>query len=196
MIGGGDDAADALGLDRGRQVGVGLVDHERAGEGGVEAGHADDRGLVAELAEQAVGRALQRGAGDDRGHGDDVGRGGPSTASRTPGTASTGPIDTIGLDGAITTRSAAARASSTPGAGRAASAPSKRTADDRHGVVALHEVLLEADLASPRRRPASTHGPRARSSVTGSRRRLEAPRRGDLGGDLGQRGALGRRWVR
>ena len=65
-------AAHALGLDRGRVVGVGLVDHERGRERRVEAGDADHRRLVAELAQQPVGRALQRGAGDDRRDGDDV----------------------------------------------------------------------------------------------------------------------------
>ena len=49
-----------------------------------------------------------------------------ATAARIPGTARIGSIEMNGLDGAITTTSAAAIASSTPGAGRAASAPSKR----------------------------------------------------------------------
>jgi hypothetical protein len=45
-----------------------------------------------------------------------------------PGTAITGPIDTMGLDGATTTVSALVMASRTPGAGRASSAPANRTA--------------------------------------------------------------------
>ena len=45
----------------------------------------------------------------------------------TPGTASTGPMDTIGLEGQMTRRSAPATASRTPGAGRADPAPAKRT---------------------------------------------------------------------
>ena len=44
-------------------------------------------------------------------------------APGSPGTARTGPIDTMGFDGQITTASAPAMASSTPGAGRADSAP-------------------------------------------------------------------------
>jgi hypothetical protein len=49
------------------------------------------------------------------------------STSRTPGTARTGPIEITGFDGQISTVAAASSASSTPGAGRAASAPSKRT---------------------------------------------------------------------
>ena len=45
----------------------------------------------------------------------------------TPGTARIGPIDTTGFEGATTTISAEPRESSTPGAGLAVSAPSKRT---------------------------------------------------------------------
>ena len=49
-------------------------------------------------------------------------------ASRTPGTASTGAIETSGFDGAITTVAASVMASRTPGPGVASSAPTKRTA--------------------------------------------------------------------
>ncbi len=45
------------------------------------------------------------------------------SASRTPGTDSTVPIDTTGLDGASRTASASSIALSTPGAGSASSAP-------------------------------------------------------------------------
>ncbi len=48
----------------------------------------------------------------------------PSIAARIPGTARIGPIETNGLDGAMTTTRADSSASTTPGAGRAASAPS------------------------------------------------------------------------
>ena len=44
-----------------------------------------------------------------------------------PGTASSGPMDTTGLDGAMITASASASASTTPGPGRATSAPANRT---------------------------------------------------------------------
>src|SRR5262245_40227445 len=47
--------------------------------------------------------------------------------SRTPARARSGPMDTTGFDGAITTTSADAIASSTPGAARAVSMPSNRT---------------------------------------------------------------------
>ena len=55
-------------------------------------------------------------------------------------------MDTTGLDGHTTTVSAPAMASSTPGPGRACSAPSNRTAGDGHVVAQLDEVLLEPDL--------------------------------------------------
>ena len=45
------------------------------------------------------------------------------SASAIPGTARIGPTETTGLDGAISTRSAPAIASSTPGAGVESSAP-------------------------------------------------------------------------
>ena len=50
-----------------------------------------------------------------------------TSASRTPGTARIGPIESTGLAGQITIVSAPSIASSTPGAGRAVSAPSNRT---------------------------------------------------------------------
>ena len=75
MIGRGDDAADALGLDGGGEVGVGLVDDQGRHPRGVPAGDADHRGLEAHLDEEAVGRALEGGAGDDGGDGDRVGPG-------------------------------------------------------------------------------------------------------------------------
>ena len=133
------------------QVGVGLVDHEGAGERGVEAGDADDAGLVAQLDEQAVGRALERGAGDDRRHGDDVvAAGGHGVAHAGHGEhradrhdrVRRGDHDDVGAgDGVEHARARAGRRRR----------PSKRTADDRHVVVALHEVLLEADLDGRRR---------------------------------------------
>ena len=45
------------------------------------------------------------------------------TAALMPGTARIGPMDTTGLEGGNSTKSASAIASSTPGAGAAASAP-------------------------------------------------------------------------
>jgi hypothetical protein len=49
-------------------------------------------------------------------------------ASRTPGRARIGPTEITGFDGQSRMASASARASSTPGPGRASAAPSKRTA--------------------------------------------------------------------
>jgi len=51
----------------------------------------------------------------------------PGVLDAIAGTASTGPIETIGLDGATTTVAAPAMASRTPGAGRASGAPANRT---------------------------------------------------------------------
>ena len=59
-------------------------------------------------------------------------------------------METIGLDGQTTIVSASSSASSTPGPGRAASAPSKRTAAYSHLVVEPDEVVLEADLGPGR----------------------------------------------
>src|SRR5438046_7497106 len=52
----------------------------------------------------------------------------PASASATPGTARIGPTDVTGFDGQIITTSASRIASSTPGAGRARSAPTYATA--------------------------------------------------------------------
>ena len=125
---GGHHAPDALGLDGAGVVGVGLVDHERGHQRSVEAGDADHRGLVAQLAQQPVGRALERGAGDDRRHRDAVGAAGRPPRRARPGTASTGSIDTSGFDGAITTRRAPVeRLEDARRRACVASAPSKRT---------------------------------------------------------------------
>ncbi len=70
-----------------------------------------------------MGRALDGTSADDRTDGPQSSRR-AATASRTPGTARIVPIDTTGLEGQITIVSASAIASSTPGAGTAASMPS------------------------------------------------------------------------
>ena len=60
-----------------------------------------------------------------------------ASASRTPGTPRMVPIETTGLEGAITIRSAAAIASSRPGAGAASARPTSSIARDRlRGAVA------------------------------------------------------------
>ena len=73
----------------------------------------------------------------------------------------TGPMETIGLDGQITTTSASAMASRTPGAGRARSAPAKRTLFTSTLWRRPDEVLLEPDLDPARpvesARPAAFH---------------------------------------
>ena len=163
----GHHAPDALGLDRAGVLGVGLVDHQRGHQGSVEAGHADHGGLVAELAQQPVGRALERGAGDDRRHRDARRRGGPPPPSRTPGTASTGSIDTIGFDGAITTRRASADGLEHPGrrAGRVGPVEAHRR---RPATSWWRCTKYSWKPISPS--PATVTRVCSRSSVTGSRR--------------------------
>ena len=74
-----------------------------------------------------------------------------ASASRTPGTASTGPIDTIGFDGATTSVSASAMRLEDAGRGRRRFVAGEAHGGHRHVVVAVHEVLLEVDLlAVPR----------------------------------------------
>ena len=65
--------------------------------------------------------------------------------ARMPGTARIGPIETTGLLGATRIRSAVADASVTPGAGRAASMPTRTTASASGRGVQPHPVLLEVD---------------------------------------------------
>ena len=105
---------------------VGFVDHEGADPGRIEARHAEHRGLRAEFGHEAVGRTLEGASRDDRGHRDHLVARSLKAAS-TPGTLSSGPMETIGFEGHTTMRSAAAMASSTPGAGTDVADPSKRT---------------------------------------------------------------------
>ena len=99
-----------------------------------------------------------------------------STAARTPGTASTGSIDTSGFDGAITTRRASC--DGLQHAGGRASLLGAVEADGGDGdvVVALHEVLLEPDLALAGHRDAGLQ------AVVGDREepQAEVPGLGDL----------------
>ena len=88
-----------------------------------------------------------------------------------PGTARIGPIEITGFDGQITIVSAVRSASSTPGAGRAVSAPSKRTDDDRRLGALADEPLLHRELVGRGRRARATvMRVRTRSSVIGRRR--------------------------
>ena len=73
-----------------------------------------------------------------------------ASASRTPGTASRGPMETTGFDGHTTMMSAPSSDASTPGAGLVAGAPSKRTSRTGTSWLQAHEVVLERDLCSGR----------------------------------------------
>ena len=108
-----------------------------------------------------------------------------ASSSSTPRNARIGPIDTIGFDGAITTTSAvsiAARA----GADSVASSWSNRTGPDLDVVAQPDEVVLEADLA------VAGDGHHRAQPIVGHRqqRDAETPCPSDLGGHLGERGAL------
>jgi hypothetical protein len=99
----------------GGQRRVDLVQDEVRGDVGVELRDSQRRGLVAERREHPVRGSLERLAADDPGDRDD-----PvpcilasPIAARTPGSARIGPTDTIGFDGAITTRLADSIASRT-----------------------------------------------------------------------------------
>ena len=110
--------------------------------------------------------------------------------ARTPGTARTGAIDTSGFEGAMTTTSAAAMASRTPGAGRGVAGAGEAHPGDRDVVVALHEVLLEAHLALG---VGVAHGDHRPQGVVGGREQAqtETPGGRDLVGD-GRQGRAGR----
>ena len=160
-----------------------------AATGAYQRAMPDHRRLVAEVAQQAVRRPLEGGTTDDGADGRHAASRAAARASRTPGTASTGSIDTTGLDGAMTTASACSDRLEHAGGGCAA-------ADAVHGhrtdldVVALaHEVLLERQLAGRRW---SWTLVRTGSSVTGSSRAARPHAPGDLRGDLRQRQAPAR----
>ena len=95
---------------------------------------------------------------------------------------------TYGLLGAIAIRSASASASSTPGAGRAASAPSKRTPSTSSRWRRADEPLLERKLAGRRGEPGA-------EPLVGGRqqRRLEAEGERQPGRDRRERLAAAQR---
>ena len=109
-----------------------------------------------------------------------------ATASRTPGTASTGSIDTIGFDGAITTASASAMR--LEHAGRRAGGLGAVEAHRRRRRTSCWRCTKYSwKPISPS--PATVTRVCSRSSVTGSSRRPRPQAVGDLGGHLGQRRA-------
>ena len=117
-------------------------------------------------------------------------RGCAATASRIPGTARIGAIDTIGLAGQITTASAGARASSTPGPG--ARRPHRRSAPRRTGgsqrsrtnhsssakstgPSGIAAVMTVDDLVVGHREQRGTSRPQAAADVGGDRRTAARP---------------------
>ena len=105
------------------------------------------RGLDADRGEHPVGHAAHRSAADDRRQADHGCRRRRPAPRACPGTDSTVPMLTTGLDGGSSTRSAVANASSTPGPGVAV------VGADGHDLVRLrlgvqpHPVLLEVHRA-------------------------------------------------
>ena len=95
-----------------------------------------------------------------------------------------------GFDGAMTTHSASAIASSTPGAGLASSAPSKRMARTGTECCRCTKYSWKPISVGRPSSPSMVSMVRSRSSVAGSRRELEPPTGRDLGGDLRERRAL------
>ena len=189
----GDDAAHALGLDRGGQVGVGLVDHEGAGERRVEPGHADDRSPRgrARRSRRSAGplSAAPATIGDTATTCVAAGRRPPRARRARP---APGPIDTIGFDGATTTASAAvdgvehARGRAGPRRRRRSAPPTPARACWRCTKYSWKPISMPAPS------PGSVDAVvRSGSSVDRQQAQPEAPRRGDLGGDRGQVGALG-----
>ena len=117
----GHDAAHAFGLDRLGQRGVGLVDDQRAHPWAYQrATPTTDDSYPSSASMRSAGplRAAPATIGDTA----TICPRRAASASLIPGTASSGAIDTTGLDGQTTMEVAAAMASSTPGAGRADSA--------------------------------------------------------------------------
>ena len=94
-----------------------------------------------------------------------------TSTSRTPGTARIGPIEITGLRRADEDRSRPPRARrARPGAGRAASAPSKSHRDDRRLGALAHEPLLHRELLVAAVVAATVIRVATRSSVIGSSR--------------------------
>ena len=179
--------------------GVGLVDDERGGQRRVEAGHADHGRLVAELA-RASGRrgpsGRRRPTIGDTAH---ASRSGHDSGVAHPGDGEhrTDRHDRVG--GRDHDRARLAIASSTPGAGRRPSAPSKRTPRHGHRVSAARSTPGSRPRRVPPGASAGLHAVtmvRTGSSVTRAAAGARAPPRGDLGGDLRERAPSARRWVR
>ena len=109
-----------------------------------------------------------------------------------PGTASTGSIDTTGLDGQTTTVSAPAMASRTPGPGRAAAAPAKRTRCTATSWWSFTKYSWNPTSSPPTRRSRVRSG----SSVTGSRRTPTPNRSASSAVTVPSGAPSDRRWVR
>ena len=172
------------------ECGVGVVDDERGAQRRVEAGDADDRRLVAELGEHAVGRALRRGAGDDRRDGD-----GPAPLllerclDAGHGEYGTDRHDRVRRrhDDGVGRRQRVENPGRGPRLGRAVEAHRAHG----HVVVPAHEVRLEVDLGlaavllgDGHERPQPVVGRREQAGG-------DAPARGHLRGHLRQRRARG-----
>ena len=190
------------------------VQHEGAGHVGVDPRHLAGRALgVAGAGEEAVGRPLDRAPADDRAHRHAVRRGARAAPPARPGTARIVPIETTGLEGQITIRSAPAiaveQARGRPGrldpdAARSARSARAAPCSTRYswklrspaGVV-MRVRTGSSDIGSIR---AAT--PSRRAELRGHRAQAPRPRRGAACGaggwpGRGRRGRTrprGRRW--
>ena len=175
------------GLDRVGEVGVDGIDHQRRRRSARTAGR-HRRPTTRGRARSSCGRPdpsaprRRRSARWPRPIDRRAARIGSTSAS-----ARIGPIDTIGLDGAITMQSAAFSTSSSPGARPASARADEAHCRHGHAVAQLDEVLLEGDVA------AVGEGDDGGDRVVAHRNQSlpHAPRRADLGGHFRQRGAFG-----
>ena len=144
------------------------------GQLGVDAGHAHDRGLVAQLGQQAVGRALEGGAGDDRATRPPRRRGGRPRRRGRRGRPAPGRSTRWGSTGRSPRASAPAIASSTPGAGAAASTPV-----EPHGRARRRRAGAARSTPGSRSRRRPSTVTRVRTGVVGHREQPQrrAPRR-------------------
>ena len=182
------DRPDALRVDRVGEIGVDRVDHERGGDRRVQPGDADD-GRLDGRARPASGRRgpsarrRRRSARPPR-----PSRAARASSSSNPARARSGPIETIGLDGAITTTSASVerRARVRLQARRVGSDEAHAAGSARRGG-AGRSTPGTTPIAPRRGRRRCRPDRRSSGSAL-----VELPGTRDLGGHLGERRALAR----
>ncbi len=184
---GGDHTAHARRLHLAGTGGIGLVDHQGPRHRSVEAGHPHHRRLVAQLAQQPIGRSPQGGPGHDGRDGHHVvAPGGQSVGHACDGQHRGDGHHRVrrGDDHSF----GRGQGSQHAGAGAGRFDPGEADASHGHGVAASHEVLLEADLG----RPFAGQGDPGLDGILrhGQQRRGHTPGRAHLGRHPGQARAL------